>query len=127
MRTKLTLNSEPRLPGASMRTVKTASVATRTVKTASVATPVQTVHASGARLQLLECVGSAHEEQELQTLKIMAAKPRVRSRLDEDAAAIGSQLWPIASSWAAALRDRLVAAYNALGLDPPCGRNTMLQ
>ena len=99
----------------------------RTVKTASGATAVQIVHGKRRGVRRLEHVGSAHDERELEALKVAAAQrlallyPELDlgldGAIDAGAAAVGPGPLPIVSSRAGPLWDGLGAVYELLGFD----------
>jgi hypothetical protein len=95
----------------------------RTVRTASGATAVQIVHSSRRGARDIEHVGSAHDEQELETLKaaarlrIAAGQAELDLGLDVAAAVGSSHPLQIVSSRMGHLVDGLSAVYDALGFD----------
>lgn len=97
----------------------------RTVKTASGATAVQIVHSSRRGSRDIEHLGSAHDEEELETLKA-AAKQRLAAGQGEldlglgVAASAGGPL-EITSSRMGHLWDALSRAYDALGFAEAAG------
>lgn len=92
----------------------------RTVKTASGATAVQIVHSTRRGSRKIEHLGSAHDEQELEALKV-AARQRLaagQGELDLELATAGaSGPLPILASQMGHLWDALCRAYDALGFD----------
>jgi hypothetical protein len=96
----------------------------RTVRTASGATAVQIVHSSRRGARNIEHLGSAHDEAELEALKV-AARQRLAAGqgelelgLDAAAAAVaGSGPLPIVSSRMGHLWEALSRGYDALGFD----------
>jgi Transposase DDE domain len=100
----------------------------RTVKTASGARAVQIVHGSRRGARRIEHLGSAHDEQELEALKV-AARQRLAGgqgqlELGLDvmaAAAAGPGPLQITSSQMSHLWQALGTAYDALGFDEAAG------
>ena len=101
----------------------------RTVKTSSGATAVQIVHSSARGSRKIEHLGSAHTDQEVQALKIAAAK-RLAGDQDEldlgielpvEVAAATTEPLPIVSSRMGHLCDVLSRAYDVLGFDDAAG------
>lgn len=101
----------------------------RTVKTSSGATAVQIVHSSTRGSRKIEHLGSAHNDHELDALKIAAAR---RLAGDQDELDLGIELpvevadttpapLPILSSRMGHLWDALTRAYDALGFDEAAG------
>ncbi|MGK2881523.1 MAG: IS1634 family transposase [Mycobacterium sp.] len=101
----------------------------RTVKTSSGATAVQIVHSSTRGSRKIEHLGSAHNDHELDALKIAAAR---RLAGDQDELDLGIELptevadttpapLPILSSRMGHLCDALSRAYDALGFDEAAG------
>ncbi|WP_242532852.1 IS1634 family transposase [Nocardioides sp. S5] len=101
----------------------------RTVKTSSGATAVQIVHSSTRGSRKIEHLGSAHNDHELDALKIAAAR---RLAGDQDELDLGIELpaevadttpepLPILSSRMGHLWEALSRAYDALGFDQAAG------
>lgn len=97
----------------------------RTVKTGSGATAVQIVYSNRRGSRSIEHLGSAHDEQEVEALKV-AARQRLAAGQGEldlglDAAADVSGPLHIVSSRMAHLTDALTRAYDALGFAQAAG------
>ena len=96
----------------------------RTVKTASGATAVQIVYSWHRGSREIEHIGSAHDEAELELLKIVArqrlAAGQGELELGLDTAAAGGPL-PITASRMSCLLDALSHAYRVLGFDRASG------
>jgi hypothetical protein len=94
----------------------------RTVKTASGATAVQIVHSSRRGSFDIEHIGSAHDDAELETLKVVA-RQRLHAGQGEldldlgDATESGDIALEIVSTRMGHLWDALSRAYNVLGFD----------
>ena len=106
----------------------------RTVKTASGARAVQIVHGSRRGARRIEHLGSAHDDQELEALKV-AARQRLAGGqgelelgLDTRGAVAGPGPLPITSSQMGHLWQGLGTAYQVLGFDrPPAGTRCSAQ
>ncbi len=100
----------------------------RTVKTASGARAVQIVHGSRRGARRIEHLGSAHDDQELEALKV-AARQRLAGGQGElelglgtaAVAATGSAPLPITSSQMSHLWQALGTVYEVLGFDRTVG------
>ena len=101
----------------------------RTVKTSSGATAVQIVHSSRRGSRSIEHLGSAHNDQEIEALRIAAAKRLAgdQAELDLDlevpdyVAAARPEPLPILGSRMGHLCDALDRAYDAVGFDEATG------
>jgi hypothetical protein len=96
----------------------------RTVKTTSGARAVQIVHGSRRGSRTIEHVGSAHDDEELEALKVAARQRLAGGQAELDlglnaagCAPVGSGPLQIVSSRMGHLWDGLSAAYDALGFD----------
>ena len=97
----------------------------RTVKTSSGATAIQIVHSSRRGSRKIEHLGSAHTDQEIEALKVAAAK-RLAGGQDEldlgiklpaEVAVATAEPLPILASRMGHLWDALSRAYDVLGFD----------
>jgi len=102
----------------------------RTVKTSSGATAVQIVHSSRRGSRKIEHLGSAHDEQELEALKVVAAQRLIGGQdefdLGLDAVAAAGPL-PITSTRMSHLWDALCRAYEGLGFDAATGGDVVFR
>lgn len=96
----------------------------RTVKTASGATAVQIVYSSHRGSRDIEHIGSAHDDGEVELLKVVAQQRLAAGQgeldLDLGTAARGGPL-PITASRMGCQLDVLEHAYRVLGLDQAAG------
>ena len=102
----------------------------RTVKTSSGATAVQIVHSSRRGSRKIEHLGSAHDEQELEALKVVAAQRLIgdQGQFDlglETVAAAGPL--PITSTRMSHLWEALSRAYQSLGFDTATGGDAVFR
>lgn len=102
----------------------------RTVKTASGATAVQIVHSNRRGSRQIEHIGSAHDEQELASLKAAAAERIAGGQLQLDlgvAADDGAGPLPITSARMAVLWDALADVYTELGFTDTTDGDTVFR
>jgi hypothetical protein len=103
----------------------------RTVKTRSGAIAVQIVWSSRRGSRSIEHVGSAHDESELEALKVAARQRLAEGQgvldLGLDSAGIASAPLEIVSSHAGHLWDALCRAYTRLGLDHAAGSDEVFR
>ncbi len=101
----------------------------RTVKTSSGATAVQIVYSSRRGSRKIEHLGSAHTDQEVEALKIAAAKRLAGGQealdlgieIPAERAVVAAEPLPILSSRMGHLWEALSRAYDALGFDQATG------
>jgi Transposase DDE domain len=102
----------------------------RTVKTSSGATAVQIVHSSRRGSRKIEHLGSAHDEQELEALKVVAAHRLIGGQdefdLGLDAVAAAGPL-PITSTRMGHLWEALCRAYESLGFETATGGDVVFR
>jgi hypothetical protein len=96
----------------------------RTVRTASGATAVQIVHSTRRGSRDIEHLGSAHDESELEALKVAAQQRMAAGQAELDLgldAAVGSGPLEIVSSRMSHLWDALCRGYDTLGFTDATG------
>jgi len=103
----------------------------RTVKTASGATAVQIVHSSRRGSRRIEHIGSAHDDAQLEALKI-AARQRLALGQDQldlglEPGVAGGGALPITSSRMAHLWDARSRSYSALGFEAATGSDAVFR